>query len=585
MNPLTPISPGTATLSLEAAMELAHSHHAAGRLEQAERVYRNILKAHPNHPFALLHLGIMALQVGRYDYAAARFKSMLGKVPGNVAALVGLSNALSHMGDLSGAEGFARQALQIDASNAAAHSSLGRIQLDRAMHAQATASHARAFELEPNNPLHLTGLLHCMALDEAVDAQELARLHREFGKRFGEGVGAGLGVEAAPHSNARDPDKRLRIGFVSGDLRHHAVAFFIEPVWREFDRTQVELFAYSNSRSEDGMSERLKALVDHWRTVIAMSDEQLAQRVRDDGIDMLIDLSGHTVGNRLLAFARKPAPLQASWIGYPETTGLAAMDYYLADPHSAPPGPIDALYVEKIVRLPASVAFQPEASAPEVNPLPALQRGYVTFGSFNRLSKLGASVLSTWSAILRAVPDSRLILVSVSDAAQADELRQRFAEQGVGADRLSFAPRMALAKYLALHHEVDVLLDTFPYTGGTTTQHALWMGVPVVTLAGLRRSERISTANLTRVGLQDWSVTSTEAYVARAVAAANDLQGLAILRAGLRERTAASPLRQAGTVARSLEIAFRRMWWRWCEGLPPVPLEVSLAQALQRAPS
>jgi protein O-GlcNAc transferase len=569
--------PATATLSLEAAMELAHSHHAAGRLEQAERVYRNILQAYPNHPFALLHLGIMALQVGRYDYAAARFKSMLSKVPGNVAALVGLSNALSHMGDLSGAEGFARQALQVDASNAAAHSSLGRILLDRAMHAQATASHARAYELEPDNPLHLTGLLHCMALDEAVDAQELARLHREFGKRFG----AGMHANAMPHTNARDPGKRLRIGFVSGDLRHHAVAFFIEPVWREFDRTQVELFAYSNSRSEDSMSGRLKGLVEHWRAVIALNDEQLAQQVRDDGIDILIDLSGHTVGNRLLAFARKPAPLQASWIGYPETTGLAAMDYYLADPHSAPPGPIDELYVEKIVRLPASVAFQPEATAPDVNPLPALQRGYVTFGSFNRLSKLGASVLSTWSAILRALPDSRLLLVSVTDAAQADELRQRFAAQGVSADRLSFAPRMALAKYLAMHHEIDVLLDTFPYTGGTTTQHALWMGVPVITLAGLRRSERISTANLTRVGLQDWSVDSTEAYVARAVAAANDLQGLAALRAGLRERTAASPLRQASTVARSLEVAFRSMWQRWCEGLPPEPLEVSLAQAMQ----
>ena len=562
-------------------MELAHSHHAAGRLEQAERVYRNILQAYPNHPFALLHLGIMALQVGRYDYAAERFKSMLSKVPGNVAALVGLSNALSHMGDLSGAEGFARQALQIDPLNAAAHSSLGRIQLDRAMHAQATTSHARAYELEPNNPLHLTGLLHCMALDESVDAQELARLHREFGRRFG----AGMRANEMPHTNARDPGKRLRIGFVSGDLRHHAVAFFIEPVWRELDRAQVELFAYSNSRSEDSMSEHLKALVDHWRAVIALSDEQLAQQVRDDGIDILIDLSGHTVGNRLLAFARKPAPIQASWIGYPETTGLAAMDYYLADPHSAPPGPIDELYVEMIVRLPASVAFQPEASAPAVNPLPALQRGYVTFGSFNRLSKLGASVLSTWSAILRALPDSRLMLVSVSDAVQADELRQRFAAQGVGADRLSFAPRMGLSKYLALHHEIDVLLDTFPYTGGTTTQHALWMGVPVITLAGLRRSERISTANLTRVGLQDWSVSSTEAYVARAVAAANDLQGLAAVRAGLRERTAASPLRQASTVARSLEIAFRSMWQRWCAGLPPEPLEVSLAQALHRAPT
>ena len=579
MTSLAPTEQSTATLSLEAAMELAHSHHAAGRLENAERVYRNILQACPDHPFALHFLGIMALQLGLYDYAAQRFQAVLRKAPQNVAALVGMSNALSHLGDLTGAERLVRQALQVDASNAAAHSSLGRIQLDRAMHSRATASHARAVELEPNDPLHLTGLLHCMALDEAADPQQLARMHRQFGKRFG----AGLRAHATPHTNPRDPGKRLRIGFVSGDLREHAVAYFVEPVWRELDRRVVELFAYSNSQREDATSEGLKALVDHWRPVIGLDDVQLAQQVRDDGIDILIDLSGHTVGNRLLAFARKPAPVQASWIGYPETTGLMAMDYYLADPHSAPPGAIDTLYVEKIVRLPASVAFQPDPMSPEVNPLPALQRGHVTFGSFNRLSKLGASVLTTWSAILRAVPGSRLMMLSVTDAAQAEELRQRFAAQGVSADRLSFEPRKALAAFLALHNEVDVLLDTFPYTGGTTTQHALWMGVPVVTLAGLRRSERIGTANLTRVGLQDWSVASTEAYVARAVAAANDLRGLAELRAGLRERIAASPLRQAGTVARSLEIAFGVMWQRWCAGLRPEPLEVSLEQALQRA--
>ena len=573
----SPTADESVTMSIDQAMTLAHSHHAAGRLQHAERVYRNILQAVPGHPFALYHLGLMALQIGRYDYAALRFQAVLKKAPSNVAALVGMSNALSHLGDLAGAERFVRQALQIDSSNAAAHSSLGRIQLDRAMHSLATASHARAVELEPNDPWHLTGLLYCMAQDEASDPQQLARMHRQFGKRFG----AGLRANATPHTNPRDPAKRLRIGFVSGDLREHAVAYFVEPVCREFDRGLVELFAYSNNQREDATSVRLRALVDHWRPVIGLSDVQLAEQVRDDGIDILIDLSGHTVGNRLLAFARKPAPVQASWIGYPETTGLTAMDYYLADPHNAPPGAIDVLYTEKLVRLPASAAFQPDANAPEVSPLPALQRGYVTFGSFNRSSKVGAKVILTWSRVLQQVPGSRLLMTPVSEGEQAQELRQRFAEHGIAADRLSFAPRQALAKYLRLHHEVDVMLDTFPYTGGTTTRHALWMGVPVVTLAGLRRSERISTANLARIGLADWSTNSVDDYVARAVATAGDLAGLAVLREGMRERIAASPLCGADTVARSIEIAFRAMWRRWCKGLPPEAFSVSLEQALQ----
>jgi predicted O-linked N-acetylglucosamine transferase (SPINDLY family) len=454
---------------------------------------------------------------------------------------------------------------------------MGRIHLARSQPGRATAAFARAVELEPKNPQYMTALLTSMGQDEACDAQQLARVHRQFGKRFG----AGLRADAPPHANVRDAHRRLRVGFVSGDLRDHAVAYFIEPLWREIDRRQVELFAYSSALREDATSQRLKALVDTWRPVAGIDDAQLAQQVRDDVVDILIDLSGHTDHNRLLAFARKPAPLQCSWIGYPETTGLLAMDYYLADPYSTPPGAIDALYVEKIVRLPTGAAFEHDPLSPPVNPLPALQRGHLTFGSFNRLSKLGESALVTWSGILSALPGSRLLLANITDATQEAALRERFAARGVSGDRLSFAPRMALAGYLALHHEVDVLLDTFPYTGGTTTQHALWMGVPTITLAGLRRSERIGTAILTRVGLADWCVGSTQEYVARAVAAAQDIEGLAALRAGLRERVATSPLRQSGVVAHGLELALRIMWTRWCEGLPPEAFEVTLEQVLR----
>jgi protein O-GlcNAc transferase len=581
--PLTDGAPGagpTTTLTLDAAFKLADSLRAAGRLEDVERVYHGILRAVPNQPFALFKLGVLALHVNRCDVAEQRFRAVLSQLPRNAHAWAGLATALQELSRSGEAESAARRAIQLDASNAQAHSALGRILLSRALHAQATACFARAVDLEPRDPSLMTGLLYAMVQDEAVDPQQLASMHRRFGKTFG----VGLRDRTRQHANPPDPDKRLRIGFVSGDLRHHAVAYFIEPVWRELDRSRVEIFAYSTSHAEDATSLRLKTLVDHWRAVFPLSDAQLVERIEADGIDILIDLSGHTAGNRLLAFARKPAPVQASWIGYPESTGLTAIDYHLSNMHCTPPGAIESLYVEKLVRLHAAGPFEPDPRSPEVNPLPALQRGFVTFGSLNRLSKLGTSVVPTWGRVLLAVPGSRMLLGNIPDQGAEDELRQRFAELGVAADRLSFVARQPIEAYLRLHHEIDLMLDTFPYTGGTTIKHALWMGVPTVTLAGTRRSERGGTANMARIGLEDWSVTSTDAYVERAVRAASDLPGLAALRAGLRERIAHSPLTQVSNIARSLEFAFRAMWRRWCAGQPAEAFEVSLEEALSAPP-
>jgi protein O-GlcNAc transferase len=574
-----PAGAAGARVSLDQAFELAQSHHAAGRMAQAEAIYLKILEAVPDHPRAHYLLGLLSLQLGHAQRAEQRFRTVLRMRPHNVEALTGLASAHHKLGRFNDALQSAQRALSLDSRCALAHGALGRALLSTGQHAAATASYRQAVALAPEDAPLFTALLYCMAQDEQTDPDELTRLHRRFGQKFG----SNLPERHQPHDNLRDPERRLRVGFVSADLHHHAVAYFIEPVWRELDRAEVEVFAYSNRAVEDEVACRLKALADQWRQVSTLDDASLARLVRSDEIDILIDLSGHTVGNRLLAFARKPAPVQASWIGYPETTGLTAVDYYLADPFSAPWGLIDERYVEKLVRLPASVAFQPDAQAPDVNPRPALASGFVTFGSFNRTSKLGATVIDTWAALLRALPDARLLLADVGDAAQEADLKARFTAQGIAAERLRCVPRLPREQYLALHHEVDVLLDTFPYTGGTTTQHALWMGVPVVTLAGTRRTERIGTANLMRVGLGDWSVTSRQAYVERALAAAADLPGLAALRAGLRERIAGSPLRRADVVARSLEIAFRRMWRTWCEGQASQAFEVALDDALADA--
>jgi predicted O-linked N-acetylglucosamine transferase (SPINDLY family) len=361
-------------------------------------------------------------------------------------------------------------------------------------------------------------------------------------------------------------------------LRSHAVAYFIEQVWAQLaGHSSLVLHAYANHALEDHVTERLRRHVAHWHSIVGRADSALAQQIVDDGIDILVDLSGHTAHHRLLTFARKPAPIQVTWIGYPNTTGLRAMDYVLADRFNAPPGLYEHFYVEKFARLPSSGTFSPVVEAPGINALPALTRGVVTFGSFNRSGKLGEQVIAVWSQVLQAVAGSRLLLGNVSDPALAQQLTERFGRYGIAAERLSLCPKVSLHAYLALHHEVDLILDTWPYTGGTTTNHALWMGVPVLTLQGPSRAHCQSAAALGRMGMENWVAREVEEFVRLAVHWANAPQELASLRACLRERWQTAPLRQPATVALGLERAFRVMWQRWCAGLPPEHFEVPLS--------
>jgi predicted O-linked N-acetylglucosamine transferase (SPINDLY family) len=315
--------------------------------------------------------------------------------------------------------------------------------------------------------------------------------------------------------------------------------------------------------------------VRHWHRVAGLPDAALSAQIVADGIDILVDLSGHTGENRLLTFARKPAPVQASWIGYPGTTGLQAMDYFVADRHFLPAAQFAGQFTEQLVYLPGVVAFLPEAGAPAVNALPALTRGYVTFGSFNRPSKLSRSVIGLWSRLLRALPGSRMLLGGLPRVGEAAVLVAWFAAEGIGRERLALHERSDVPTYLGLHHEVDLCLDTFPYTGGTTTNHALWMGVPTLTLAGATAPGRQGATLLAHVGLAEFVARDAAEFVALGERWARDLPGLAAVRAGLRERYAGSPLRRPEVIAAGLERALRQMWRRWCAGLPPAPIDVS----------
>jgi predicted O-linked N-acetylglucosamine transferase (SPINDLY family) len=416
-----------------------------------------------------------------------------------------------------------------------------------------------------DDKLIYSSLLYLLSQNPATDADTLFAEHC----RIGEDYEARLRASWPRHSNRPDPDRCLKVGLVSGDLCNHAVAHFIEPVLAQLrNYSSLELHAYYANAVEDTVSHRLCGYMKEWHRVAALSDVQLAQKIMDDHVDILIDLSGHTSLNRLRTFARKPAPIQASWIGYPGTTGLRAMDYFLADRHFLPPGQFDRHFTEKLVYLPAQAPFQPYESAPPVNGLPALETGCITFGSFNRIGKITASTVELWSQLLRALPAAKMLIGGTPSRGPPNRLIDQFVAAGIELQRLTFHSRCNMDLYLALHHRVDMCLDTYPYAGGTTNIHAVWMGVPTLTVAGSTPAARQGAAILSQVGLRGFTATDAEDFVAKGVHWAAHLPALADVRHGLRKRLQDSPSRQADAIAASFERALRHMWTRWCAGLP-----------------
>jgi predicted O-linked N-acetylglucosamine transferase (SPINDLY family) len=363
----------------------------------------------------------------------------------------------------------------------------------------------------------------------------------------------------------RDADRRLRIGYVSPDLRDHVVGRFMLPLLANHDHQRFEIFCYADVARADAMTERLRSHADCWRNTAGLSDEQLARAVRDDRIDILIDLTMHMAGSRLLAFARKPAPVQVTYLAYCGTTGLEAMDYRLTDPHLDPPDATDE-YVEQSIRLPRTYwCYQPPDDAPEVSSLPMTRAGgRVTFGCLNNFSKVSQPTIETWAELLRAIPDARLILHAHAGA-HRQRLLTRLGELGIDTGRIEFVGFAPTASYLATYHRIDVALDPFPYAGGTTTCDALWMGVPVVTLAGRTAVGRGGASILTNLGLPELVARSPEEYVQIALALARAPQRLERLRCSMRDRMGRSPITDAPGFACDVESAYRAMWARHCD--------------------
>jgi protein O-GlcNAc transferase len=588
-------------LSLQADYREAHNNlglllHRLGRDEEAALSLRRALEIEPRSPEVLRNLGLVLRAQRRPEEAVEAYRAALSLSPEDPAVLTNLGNALRDLSRSEEAVICFRDAVAAAPDYADAFYNWGSLYLDADRFQEAADRFRTALAIDPNLAEAETGLASALRdlghVDAAIEAarralrlrpddrdvhsqllftllhspevapQQVFEEHREWARRHA----AGLRSASETHSNSREPGRRLRIGYVSGDFRHHSVAQFFEPVLARHDFSALDIFCYSNLAHADETTERLRSSAAHWREIAPLDDESVAELIRSDEIDILVDLSGHTRYNRLLVFARKPAPVQATWLGYMNTTGLDTIDYRITDARASPEGLLDALHSERLVRLPDSQwCYRPPPGCPEATIPPAIREGKpVTFGAFSSLAKIGPRVIALWCKLLERLPDARLLIVGLGLESIQEEYLSRFTARGIAPGRIELRAFQSFLDYLAVHADADVILDTFPYTGGTTTCHAMWMGVPVVSLAGESAPSRGGASLLGTIGLEELVADTPEQYLDKACSLAGDLGRLSTLREGMRARMSASPLMDTARFTRHLEQAYRSMWHRWC---------------------
>lgn len=568
------------------------------RTEDAIASYLQVLKLNPNHAATLNNLGNIYRDAGRFTEAIACYRKGQQASPSLAELHVNMGNAykdmnkpqeavacyekaievrpdspepynnigyiLQRQGKLSAALPYLQKALELQPDLGEIHHNLGNVFKDIGEFDRAIFHYRKALALKPLFPVAHGNILFTMNYDENAGQ---AMMHAEA-LNWWEQQAAQLANQFT-HHNSPKPGRKIRIGYVSPDFCLHSVSFFFLPLLEAHDASNFETFCYSDVKTPDEMTAKLQGLAAHWRPIAGMSDEAVARQVHNDGIDILVDLAGHTADNRLLAFARKPAPVQVSWLGYPNTTGVRTIGYRLTDAIADPEGPDDALYTEKLVRLAhCFLCYSPPDTAPPVAALPASTNHRITFGSFNNITKTTEQVVETWSKILDQVPDSRLVLKSTifADPDCKDRYLGMFSRHGIQPERIDLRERTAATKdHLMLYNEIDIALDPFPYNGTTTTCEALWMGVPVIALRGNRHSARVSASILTHCGLPHLIAETREEYVAKAVALAQDLGVLAQFRHNARSLMLRSALCNTEIFTRDIECALRRMWAAWCK--------------------
>jgi protein O-GlcNAc transferase len=557
-------------LALAPGFALAHFNlgnalRDMGRAEEAVESYEQATALTPDCPSFFSNLGNALRELGRLEDALGVYRKALDADPDNTEARVNLGNAFKELGRLDEAADAYREALLIQPAMAETHFNLGTVFQDQCRITEAIACYRRALALRPDHVIAHSNLLMNIQYDRDLTPETLLEEALDWERKQLAGISAALS-----HRNDPDPERPIKIGYVSGDYRRHPVGYFLDGVLACHDPARFEVFCYANQNSGDDLTDRLRKNAHHWRDIPGIPDDRVADLIRNDSVDILVDLSGHTARNLLTVFGRKPAPIQATWAGYAGTTGLSSMDYLISDDRETPEG-TDGWYREEIVRLPdCYVCYTPPDYAPPVAPLPARKNGFVTFGCFNNLAKLNSRVVELWTRLLRKVPDARLLLVTkaLGDTPTRERFREAFARAGVE-NRVAFLGMIPHPELLAHYGEVDIALDPFPYSGGLTTLESLWMGVPVITLGGDRFAARHSLSHLTAVGLTEFIATDEDSYIKTASSLAGEIPRLESLRLGLREKTAASPLCDCPRFTRNLEESYRAMWRRWCAGKTP----------------
>lgn len=524
---------------------------AQRRFEDAIALLKRLLSQNSADAAAHCNLGSVYSDQGRFEDAIAHLRQALQLDPNLTQAHINLGFALGVVGQVSGAITHCQQAIALEPDSASAYINLGFALTAQGRIPKAITSFQTLLKLEPDyHPAH-SNFLYALNYDPSYSRDFIAEAHRRWGEK------EQAKATALPSRAIHQP---LRIGYLSPDFRQHSVAYFIEPILAHHDRETFEIYCYANVAVPDADTDRLKALDHFWRDVYTLTDDQLTDLIQEDRIDILIDLAGHTGNNRLPVFARQPAPIQVTYLGYPNTTGLTTMNYRITDALADPPGMTEHDYTETLIRLPECfLCYQPPANAPAINDLPALTTGRFTLGSCNNLAKLSPQVIECWAKILQALPKARLLMKMrcLDDRPTQDRFWHLFAQHNIPRERVQlYGPLQDSAEHLAFYHRLDLALDPFPYDGTTTTCEALWMGVPVITLAGQTHVSRVGVSLLTTVGLEDWVTHSPEAYVERAVAASSDLEPLATLRRTLRTTMAISPLCDAAAQTKKLERLF-----------------------------
>jgi protein O-GlcNAc transferase len=583
-----------------ALFEEGLTHQNAGKMEEAQgifyRIARLLERAGVQDASIYAAIGYCHLLLNEPEQALELSQKSLEINPKFVKALINASAAYRVLNKLDAAQKFAEKACELDAHSAQALGAFAMILVQKGKVSEGLVRATYAFQMDKdcadaigalalgysrigdievalpffdryielfsNDPFVESGRLFSLHYKPGITAEELRRAHRNWGNRFG----AKFKKDWPKHKNDRNPKRRLRIGYLSGDFRSHVVGYWTKHIIADHNRENVEVFCFANNK-EDEYSAQIKAASDHWLSILEMPDEEAARRIQEAEIDILVDLSGHTSANRLFLLARKPAPVQATWCGYLDSTGLEAVDYVIADEVIAPasePSP----FVEEPLRLPScSLCIEPIPDAPKIGPPPFERKGYITFGCFNNPSKIGPGVVALWSKILGTTLDSKLLLMygTFIDPLTRERLLRCFREAGIQDEKVEFRQGNRAAVLAAYSADVDLALDTFPYNGGTTTCEALWMGVPTVGLYGTHPMSRLGCSLLVYSGLSALATTSPEEYVERATALASDGATLSRLRRELRRHLVNTPLFNSKLFVSGLEYAYSQAFERWCQ--------------------